>query len=224
MKSIRPLTNDEQYEMEKYRKRKTRITSNDMVNVKKLFDNYGISYIEAVGEADELCYKLVNSGLVYACLSDDTDMFVYGTNTIIKNLNLFNLTVDIFHIQDILSMLKVNLYQFRLMCILSGTDYTVTNVNGAKSIKKSIFTNYKDIQIYKKEVKTMEYANKDTLIQWFIDNNNIDESSTESLNRIYSIYNIDTNVCKSILDIVNEKKLTNINKVCQLLKEENFIV
>ena len=59
-------------------------TKNDLEKVKKLFDYCGIMYRTAEGEADELCAALVLKGKAYACLTEDTDLFVYGCPRVIK--------------------------------------------------------------------------------------------------------------------------------------------
>ena len=60
-----------------------RITLDDINVVKELLNTLGIMYIDAPYEADEICAKLVLDKKVYACLSDDTDMFAYGCSKIL---------------------------------------------------------------------------------------------------------------------------------------------
>ena len=54
------------------------LKTEDIENVKLLFDYYGMNYIVAHGEADNLCAYLCRTKKVFACLSEDTDMFVFG--------------------------------------------------------------------------------------------------------------------------------------------------
>jgi len=70
--------NDMSQTMEQLKKKFISITYDDIQNVKTLLQAYGVTYFEAPGEADILCAKLVTNNIVYACLSEDTDMFVYG--------------------------------------------------------------------------------------------------------------------------------------------------
>ena len=53
----------------------------------------GISYYQAKGEADKLCAKLVNKNKVFACLSEDMDLFVYGCPKVLRYISLLNKNV-----------------------------------------------------------------------------------------------------------------------------------
>ena len=64
--------------MERLKKKFVILKSEHIQNAKTLLQAYGMTYYESPGEADMLCAKLVSKNIVYACLSEDTDMFVYG--------------------------------------------------------------------------------------------------------------------------------------------------
>ena len=110
-------------ERKRLKKQCLRITQQDTQIVKELLDAMGVMYLDAPYEADELCAKLVLDKSVYACLSDDTDMFVYGCSKILRSLDLFQETVTIYDMSRILRCMKMPQSDFRDMCILSGTDY-----------------------------------------------------------------------------------------------------
>jgi flap endonuclease-1 len=80
--------NDMYQAMEQLKKKFVSIKYDDIQNVKTLLQAYGVTYFEAPGEADILCAKLVTNNLVYACLSEDTDMFVYGCGRVLRYLSL----------------------------------------------------------------------------------------------------------------------------------------
>ena len=63
----------------------------------------------------------------YACLSEDMDMFVYGCNRVLRYLSLLKKSVIIYDTKSILSELKLNMDEFKSICIVSGTDYNVDN-------------------------------------------------------------------------------------------------
>jgi len=77
-------------EMIQLKKEFIRLHHTDIKDVKLLIQSLGVSYIEAPGEADKLCAKLVNKNLAYACLSEDMDMFVYGCKRVLRYLSLLN--------------------------------------------------------------------------------------------------------------------------------------
>jgi 5'-3' exonuclease len=69
--------------------------------VKKIIESYNLKYEESDKEADEICSYLMKTNKVYACLSDDTDMFVYGCSKILRNINLDNESVIIYDTKQI---------------------------------------------------------------------------------------------------------------------------
>lgn len=113
-------------ELDVLRKKFIRLRSEDIDNVKKLMKLMGVTYYEAEGEADELCAKLVIKKRVWACLSEDMDMFVYGCCRVLRYLSLLNSSVVLYDMKGILSRLDLSLTEFKEICVLSGTDYNFT--------------------------------------------------------------------------------------------------
>jgi len=105
------------------KKRTTKLTIDDIKNVKILLNLYGMVWVHAKGEADELCAALVLSNIAYACLSEDTDMFVLGVPRILKYFSLIQHTCVLYQTDQILQHLHIDLKNFRHLCIISGTDY-----------------------------------------------------------------------------------------------------
>ena len=105
------------------------ISKNDIEDVKKLIRAYGATYYDAPGEADELCALLVIKNKVWACLSEDMDMFVYGCSRVIRYLSLLNRTVVVYDTSDILNNLGITQKELREICVISGTDYNYNDNN-----------------------------------------------------------------------------------------------
>lgn len=114
-------------EMDKLKKSFIFITKNDIAEVKKLFDVYGVQYITAKGEAEQLCAKLVQKKIAWGCLSEDMDLFVYGCPRVLRYMSLINRTVIYYDLKIILKTLDLSLSHFKQICILSGTDYNQSN-------------------------------------------------------------------------------------------------
>ena len=95
----------------------------DFENSKQLLNLYGMNYIVANGEADELCAYLSRFNYVDAIMSDDTDMFAYGCKTILRYTSIINKTVISCNIHDIYKELDVTEAQFRWLCSISSNDY-----------------------------------------------------------------------------------------------------
>ena len=100
-----------------------RIKNEDIRRVKELFKFYSMTYIDAQGEADELCAYLCKKGITIGCLSEDTDMFAYGCSKVLQSFNIHTETAYEFDFTKILSELDVTEKTFRELCVLTGTDY-----------------------------------------------------------------------------------------------------
>lgn len=99
------------------------ITKGDIYNIKKMIKCFGMNYYDAVGEADELCAYLVLNEKVFAVLSEDTDMFVYGCSFVLRYFNLIHQNFILYDFNKILTVLNLSHYEFSYLCIFSGSDY-----------------------------------------------------------------------------------------------------
>ena len=149
--------------MNQLKKKFIRLHHSDIENAKSLMQSMGISYIEAPCEADELCAKLVLKHKVYACLSEDMDLFVYGCPRVLRYLSLLHKTVVIYDLKTILNELHMSMGDFRNICIVSGTDY---NMNKDTSLFKTLklFNKYKQTIINNSICNTIHRNNHNTLI------------------------------------------------------------
>lgn len=111
--------------MTQLKKQFVRIRENDIENVKDLLVSFGFTIVDAEGEADVLCAKLAIKKRVYACMSDDTDMFVYGCPRVLRHISLLNHSTVCYNMSEILSDLSLSQDEFKMMCVVNGTDYDV---------------------------------------------------------------------------------------------------
>lgn len=118
------------------------ITNSNIRDVKDLIDLLGVTYLEADGEADDLCAMLVKKKDVWACMTEDMDMFVYGVSRVLRNFDLEKGTMTLYSMENILKNLKMTQSEFRDVCLLSGTDYN-----------KSRFTVYTSMGFFYKFLK-----------------------------------------------------------------------
>ena len=114
------------------------ISKQQIQQVKELIRAYGATYYDAPGEADELCAMLTIKKKVWACMSEDMDMFVYGCPRIIKYLSLLNHTVVLYDVVEILNKLGITQTQLREICFLSGTDYNMSLDKGAPTLHNTL--------------------------------------------------------------------------------------
>ena len=106
-----------------YKRQSTSIHRRDVDNVKEMLTACGVTWYQASGEADQLCVQLVKNNEAWACMSDDTDMLVYGCERVLRYVSLFNQTVVMYNLPDILANLGIQFADFQKICVLSGTDY-----------------------------------------------------------------------------------------------------
>jgi flap endonuclease-1 len=164
-------------EMDKLKKQFIRIKKEDIESVKTLMDLYGVTYIEAEGEADQICAEMVIKKNAWACLSDDMDLFVYGCTRVMRHLSLMNHTIVFYNINNILRELQMPMNDFREIMILSGTDY---NINQKVTLYKAI----KYYEEYTKELKLQNINFYDWLTC-----KNIQTKKLKEINQMFCISN-----------------------------------
>ena len=108
------LTVDEQKQLYKLKGTLTKIKSEDIEITKNLLNSYGIKWIQAIGEADKLCASLVIKRKVYAVLSEDMDLFAYGSLNVIKYLSLISHNCVLYNYKkfllNLLLLMNLNYY------------------------------------------------------------------------------------------------------------------
>ena len=110
-------------EKAKIDKRLVYITDSHLTTSKKLFELFGVPYIQADGEAEVLCSALSYKGLIYGCLTDDSDILPNNGQILLRNFKSSKNYVTEYCLQTILKELDVTYYQFVDLCILLGCDY-----------------------------------------------------------------------------------------------------
>lgn len=202
--------------MDMLKKKFIYIKKSDIENVKRLIRAYGATYYDAPGEADEICVLLVLKNKVWACLSEDMDMFVYGCTRVIRYLSLLNHTIVLYDTKSILERLGITQKELREICVLSGTDY---NYNIEES--KNVPTLYKTLSYFKKYHK--DKSNLD-FFDWLIEKTNyiIDY---DILQKIYNMFDI--NKRRDALTNFENIKIINTNivkeEIREILKTDGFI-
>ena len=186
VENMSPNDREEQEEkMTQLRRKFVKVTYDDIKEVKGMLDAYGIKYITAINEADEVCSAIVIKGAAYACLSEDTDLFAYGCPRVLKYISLLNHTVVVYPLEKILESIGMKFTEFRQLCILSGTDYNESHRN--------IFTFYKLFTRYKQRPNTLDF------LSWLSLNNKI------TLRKYYQV--------KDVFDIYNKNPSEILNKI-----------
>ena len=203
------ISQKQQYELNRLKRSMVKITREDVRVIKSMFDAYGISHITAIGEADVLCASLVIKKRVYAVLTEDMDLFAYGSPIILRYFSLSQHCCILYNLNIILNKLNIGKKDFQLICVLSGNDYYES--------KKNI---YYYLKIYNKYKKT---KSKKKLLDWLINNNYIE---IEDVIDIETTLNIYLNINKELKKYKNFQikfHSTSKNSLIEILERERFI-
>lgn len=201
--------------MDQLKKQFIYINREKIENVKELIRAWGCTYYDAPGEADELCAMLVMKKKVWACLSEDMDMFVYGCNRVLRYFSLISHNVILYHMKGILNELDMSQKNFKEICIISGTDYNI-NANGKNN----------DIQLPQimKLFRKFKKTDNINFYDWLLSNTNY-ILDLDLLNRINNMFDLTDNHFD--LDIFKKIKIVNgptrQEIIENIMKGEGFI-
>jgi 5'-3' exonuclease len=198
-------------DMESLKKQFVRIKDSDIAQLKKLMNAYGVAYYDAMGEADVLCCQLVKTGVAWACVSDDMDMFVYGCSRVIRHFSMINHTVLFYDTKNILSEINMSENDFRDIMVLSGTDY---NSNSETNLNETLkwYSEYN-----KKAIQSSL-----TFYEWLIRYTKYIKDG-DALNNIKNMFNLDHYDTMQIVSNSSEQKEINKQDLINILSTEGFI-
>jgi 5'-3' exonuclease len=204
--------------MDQLKKQIVQINKEKIENVKSLIRAYGATYYDAPGEADELCAMLVIKKKVWACLSEDMDLFVYGCTRVLRYFSLMSHTVVLYYMKGILDELKMTQKEFKEICVLSGTDYNINADCNNHKVNLSL-----TLKHFRKFKNSNDNKNT-TFYEWLIDNTEY-ISDLDLLKKINKMFTLDNN--NSNLDIFKEIKIVNgpikQDEIEKIMEEEDFI-
>jgi len=204
--------------MDQLKKQFVQINKEKIDKVKCLIRAYGATYYDAPGEADELCALLVIKKKVWACLSEDMDLFVYGCTRVLRYFSLIGHTVVLYYTKGILEELDITQKEFKEICVISGTDYNIDS--DLKSDKKNLRQTFKHFRKFKTS------NNSNNFYDWLSKNTDyISDSDIDLLHNINKLFCLDITPTK--LCAFNNIKIINCSikqeEVENIMKEEDFI-
>lgn len=206
--------------MDQLKKQFIQISREKIEMVKSLIRAWGCTYYDAPYEADELCALLVTKKKVWACMSEDMDMFVYGCNRVLRYFSLISHNVVLYYMKGILSEINMTHKEFKEICVISGTDYNI-NANG-KNNDIHLLQAIKLFKKYKHAINENTY--KDDFYNWLQENSH-GEPDFELLNKINKMFDITENH----IDLEIFKKIKIVNGPCkepqieEIMKTDGFI-
>lgn len=150
---------EDKEKIEKYDKRKTRVTKKHNDDCKRLLYLMGIPYVEAPSEAEAFCAYLSKTGKVYGVATEDMDALTFGSTNLLRNMNASEskkLPIHEYNIELLLQELNMNIDEFIDLCILLGCDYcaSIKGVGPQKAF--SLIQKYRSIEKIIEEEKKIE--------------------------------------------------------------------
>jgi len=198
-----------QVEMDILKEQFIRIKDSDVKKIKSLLSAFGVCYYDAKGEADRLCAYLVKTGIAWACLSDDMDMFLYGCPRVLRHISLLKHTVVLYELTKMLEEMKISMTDFKTMAILSGTDYNI----------------HDSISLYDSAILYDEYCAESphghiTFQEWLVLEKDISEETLHDLHRMFSVSETD-----DFEKYVNKESNSryDLNAIRNIMKEDGFV-
>ena len=223
------------YELERLQKRFVRLSKKDYDDVCELIDCFGVQYFRAEKEADELCVKFVIDGKAWACMSEDTDMFVYGCPRVLRYVSFMHFTGVLYDTADILMELNMTSQEFCEICVLSGTDYnynasrdtslqkTIQHYNKYIYWKKTNKSGHSQSEFYSGHSQSEFYSghSQSEFYNWLMKNTNY-ITDYKKLIETFKMFDITTLDYPSEITINNDTKY-NKKKLQEFLQNFNFI-
>ena len=211
-----------QTNMDQLKKQFLMLTKQDIQNTKDLIISFGATYYDAHGEADELCALLVHRKKVWGCLSEDTDMFVYGCENVLRYFSLLNQTVVCYNTKKILVELKITQDEFREICVISGTDYNAHYADSGETEMMTMFKVWKLFQKYQKEMSRSEVV---SFYSWLQEKKNVFHfEALEKINLMFDLNSLDKSELKKQVDNIQIKNGPFQKERMQtILKEDGFV-
>lgn len=212
------VDNDEKYEMEmemeRLKKQFIRIKDKDITAVKNILDKSGIAWMDAPGEADEMCAYLSRTKKVDACMSEDMDMFAYGCPCVLRNFSIMKQSIIVYNLAEILSQLGMNMIEFRKILALSGNDYNKDGSTNLHEVLK-LFRNYKNAII-------LMDKNIPSFYDWIISNNFIIQNRA-TLEKVYKMFELTDDIDEKYCCYHVCKKDVNMDDLHKILEPDGFV-
>ena len=209
------------------RRKSIRLRKSEIEEVKHLLTLCGITWYQAQGEADELCARLILKNRVWACMSEDMDMFVYGCPRVLRSFHLLRGTCLLYDTNAILKSLGLSMSEFREICVVSGSDYNADSCNrftlyqAIESFES--FKNHKELTIHKKsQSQSQSHTKAPSFYEW------LDKTGIYK-NNVYQLYAADlvfdtSTTCLTKYDsnpITNQE--INVEELKKFLWQYNFV-
>lgn len=202
--------------MEECRKRATRVKDTDIMALKKLFNSMGVYYYDAPMEADVVCAYFVKSGIAWACMSDDMDMFVYGCKRVLREWRIEKKSGVLYDTDKIIIEMNIDCNYFTPLLMLLGTDYHQEICKEEQIRIENAFQWYDDFIQTKPDTDNHMAC----FYSWLLNTKKISEDNMQKLFTISTMYDVPDQM--DVCNVVESK--INWNMVRQIMSPYGFLI
>lgn len=145
------------------------VTREDIKELKQLFKVFGVSFIQAKGEAEAVASSLCISGKVDFVISEDSDVTAYETPVFVCKLDIFRDACEVIRYPNLLNELNFTSSQYLDFCVLCGTDYNENIPRIGPKRSEGYIRKYKSIEKMMKALPDLDYSilNRETSRKMF---------------------------------------------------------
>ncbi len=159
-------------EARSYAMASSKINKEMVDSAKELLNCMGVPYIQAPSEGEAQAASMVREGLVYAAASQDYDLFLFGSDVVVRNLTItgkrklpgkniyIDVEVDRILLKELLKHLGIDRRKLIWVGMLVGTDFNegIEKVGPKTAFKiASTCKNMKEIELHIKEKYGKEF-------------------------------------------------------------------
>lgn len=147
-----------QASVDKLKQQIVSITPTDITFIKKLLECMSIPFYDAPFESETSCSDICKRGLVDAVMTEDSDIFVYGTPLSACKYNYSDSMCTTVLFSDILKELELTETEFVEFCILCGSDYNknIPKIGPKKSY--DLIRKFKSIDNIKQNIPDLDIS------------------------------------------------------------------
>ena len=195
------------------KKRMIRVTWTQIDQTIELINAFGFTYYLAPNEADQLCVYLNHTKQVYAVISDDMDMIIYGCSLVIRNINLLKHEAILYDTENIYTELKLSRETLVQIVVLSGTDYKITSNIMTNNIKRA-YTYY---------ITYLDESTNDTFYEWLEKKDIIQITDFSNVCEMFDIDKYKNELADFCKNNMKPNPKFNISTIKDIMRAYNFI-
>lgn len=208
--------------MDALKRKMTNVSKEDVMKVKRLIIAFGFNYYQAPNEADEVCALLSVREEVWACMSEDMDMFVYGCPRVIRYISLLRHTAVLYDMSQLLSLLGITQQELREICVLSGTDYNIKDESENDTEHKNENILHETLKYFKQYHRTKTEHRNGCFYDWLMKTHHNYIEDYELLKNTVNMFDVNQ-ISHERHQVEIKNNPASISELQQILRPDGFL-